>query len=167
MSDVTLLELTSDYRQILEMMDDPELDPQVLKDTMEGIEGALEDKFDGYAAILRTMAAQKKMLEEEKKRLEARIASWDSNMKRMKEFMTFSMQSTGKTKFKTAQNSFWIQKNPESVVMDTEDWEKIPEDFLRYKDPEPDKTKIKEALKAGVKFDGVAHLEQTEGVRFK
>ena len=169
MSDIkySLMDLTNDFRQIMEMMDDPELDPQTLKDTMEGIEGALEDKFDGYAAVIRIMTSQMNMLKEEKDRIEARMKSWENNVKRMKELMTLSMQTTGKTKFKTAQNSFWVQKNPESVVVDAKSFADIPEDFLRYKDPEPDKEKMKTAIKAGADLTGIAHIEQTEGVRFR
>lgn len=163
----SLMDLTNDFRQIMEMMDDPDLDPQTLKDTMEGIEGALEDKFDGYAAVIRIMTSQMKMLNEEKDRIEARMKSWENNVKRMKELMTLSMQTTGKVKFKTAQNSFWVQKNPESVVIDTEDVRAIPEDYLTFKEPEPNKTAIKAAIKDGVDFKGLAHIEQTEGVRWR
>ena len=163
----TLMDLTNDFRQIMEMMDDPELDPQTLKDTMEGIEGAFEDKFDGYAAVLRQISGYVKTLEEEKKRLDDRIKVFQNNMSRMKEIMLFAMNATGKTKFKTAQNSFWTQKTTESVVIDAENVDSIPEEFLRFKAPEPDKTKIKEAIKAGVPMDGIAHLEQGETVRMK
>lgn len=163
----SLMDLTNDFRQIMEMMDDPELDPQTLKDTMEGIEGALEDKFDGYAAVIRIMTSQMKMLKEEKDRIEARMKSWENNIRRMKELMTLSMQTTGKVKFKTAQNSFWVQKNKASVVIDAKSVWDIPEDFRRYKDPEPDKTKIGEAIAAGQDFTGIAHMEQTESVRIR
>lgn len=162
----TLAEITADFRQILDMMDDPELDPQTLADTMEGIKGAFEDKFDGYAGVIRYMDSQITMLDEEKKRLDSRITTWKNNVKRMKENMLFAMKATGQTKFKTAQNSFWVQKTPESVVIDVKSFKEIPEEFLRYRDPEPDKTKMKEAIKAG-KLEGIAHLEQSETVRMK
>ena len=164
---ITLMDLTGDYLQMLDLLDDPELDPQTLKDTMEGIEGAFEDKFDGYAAVLRQITGYVKTLEEEKKRLDDRIKVFQNNMSRMKEIMLFAMNATGKTKFKTAQNSFWTQKTTESVVIDAENVDSIPEEFLRFKAPEPDKTKIKEAIKAGVPMDGIAHLEQGETVRMK
>lgn len=161
------MELTDDYRQIMALMDEPELDPQTLKDTMEGIEGAFEDKFDGYAAVIRTMQGNLKTLEEEKKRIDARMKSWENNIKRMKEIMLFAMNETGKTKFKTAFNSFWTQKNKAAVVMDEEDFRKIPEDYLRYKDPEPDKAAIEKAIASGVDLSGIAHMEQSESVRWR
>lgn len=36
----------------------------------------------------------------------------------------------------------------------------LPEEYLRYKDPEPDKTALKEALKAGAVIDGVELIEK-------
>jgi hypothetical protein len=162
-----IYELTADMMKILSMMDDPDLDQQTLKDTMEGIEGAYEDKFDGYAAVIRQLTGYINELEEEKKRIDARKESFENNVKKMKKIMLESMNLTGKTKFKTAKNSFWTQKNKASVVIDAKSVWDIPEDFRRYKDPEPDKTKIGEAIAAGQDFTGIAHMEQTESVRIK
>ena len=162
-----IYELTEDMMKILSMMDDPDLDQQTLKDTMEGIEGAYEDKFDGYAAVIRQLTGYINELEEEKKRIDARKESFENNVKKMKKIMLESMNATGKTKFKTAKNSFWTQKNKASVVIDAKSVWDIPEDFRRYKDPEPDKTKIGEAIAAGQDFTGIAHMEQTESVRIR
>ena len=164
---MNIFNLSDDYMQILSMMDDPDLDQQTLKDTMEGIEGAYEDKFDGYAAVIRQLTSYINELEEEKKRIDARKESFENNVKKMKKIMLESMNATGKTKFKTAKNSFWTQKNKASVVIDAKSVWDIPEDFRRYKDPEPDKTKIGEAIAAGQDFTGIAHMEQTESVRIK
>lgn len=162
-----IYELTEDMMKILSMMDDTDLDQQTLKDTMEGIEGAYEDKFDGYAAVIRQLTGYINELEEEKKRIDARKEAFENNVKKMKKIMLESMNLTGKTKFKTAKNSFWTQKNKASVVIDAKSVWDIPEDFRRYKDPEPDKTKIGEAIAAGQDFTGIAHMEQTESVRIK
>ena len=81
--------------------------------------------------------------------------------------MTDVMQATGKLKFKTAAHSYWVQQNPESVVIDTKDVREIPEEYLTLKEPEPNKTAIKAAIKDGVDFSGLAHIEQTEGVRWR
>lgn len=164
---MNIFNLSDDYMQILSMMEDPDLDPQMLKDTMEGIEGALEDKFDNYVFVAKEMQADIKALEETIKELQARKDSKESNLKKLKEIMTLVMNTTGKVKFKTSLHSYWVQKNPESVVIDTEDIRAIPEDYLTFKEPEPNKTAIKAAIKDGMDFQGLAHIEQTEGVRWR
>jgi hypothetical protein len=37
--------------------------------------------------------------------------------------------------------------------------ELVPDDYLRYKDPEPDKVKIKNAIKSGIEVDGCCLVE--------
>ena len=164
---MNIFNLSDDYMQILSMMEDPDLDKQMLKDTMEGIEGALEDKFDNYVFVAKEMQADIKALEETIKELQARKDSKESNLKKLKEIMTLVMITTGKVKFKTSLHSYWVQKNPESVVIDTEDVRAIPEDYLTFKEPEPNKTAIKAAIHDRMDFQGLAHIEQTEGVRWR
>ena len=45
----TLYELTDEYRQLLEMMEDDTVDPEILKDTLEAVDGEIEVKADGCA----------------------------------------------------------------------------------------------------------------------
>ena len=162
-----IFDLADDYLQILSMMDDPDLNPQTLRDTMEAVEGTLEDKFDNYVFVAKEMQADINTLEETIKELQARKNSKENNLKKMKEIMTLVMNTTGKVKFKTPLHSYWVQKNPESVVIDTEDVRAIPEDYLTFKEPEPDKAAIKAAIKDGVDFGGLAHIERSEGVRWR
>ena len=162
-----LFDLTADYLQILDMMDDPELDQQTLADTMEGIEGALEDKFDRYVYVAKQEQGDIDVLNETIKQLQARKKSKEENLKKLKKVMTDVMNVTGKIKFKTAQHSYWVQKNPKSVVIDTENVRDIPEDYLTFKEPEANKTAIQKAIEEGKDFSGLAHIEQTEGVRWR
>jgi hypothetical protein len=77
------------------------------------------------------------------------------------------MEVTGKTKFKTDLFNFGIQKNAPSVVIDVEDVRDIPEDYLKFKEPEVDKTAIKAAINDGVDLTGIAHLEQKFSLRIR
>ena len=115
---MTLYELTDDYLALLEMAEDPDIDEQALKDTMEGIEGALEIKAEGYAKIIRMLEGDAAVCDAESKRLRNKKQAIERNIDRMKKALQYSMVQTGKTKFKTALFSFGIQKNPASVVID-------------------------------------------------
>ena len=53
----TLYELTNDYLTLLDMAEDPDIDEQALIDTMEGIEGEIEIKADGYARVMKQLEA--------------------------------------------------------------------------------------------------------------
>lgn len=165
---MTLYELTNDYMELLQMAEDPDIDEQAFMDTLEGIDGALEDKADNYAKIMRMLDGDALAIREEERRLEARRKTVENNIKRMKSALQYAMEATGKTKFKTQLFSFNVQNNPTSVVIDEPDIANIPERFLKYKDPEIDRKAIKDAIKAGDEDAmDIAHLEQTRGLRIK
>lgn len=163
----TLYELTNDYLNLLEMAEDPDIDEQAFMDTLDGIEGAIEIKAEGYAKVMRQLEADAAACDAESKRLKNKSKTIENNIKRMKQALQFAMQATGKTKFKTQLFSFYIQKNSASVVMDEQYIENIPERFLVRKDPEINRKAIKDAINAGEDIGGIAHLEQTESLRIK
>lgn len=160
----TLYELTNEYLQLLEMAEDPDVDPETLADTMEAIGGEIEDKADGYARVMKQIEANAAGIKSEIDRLTARKTSMENNIKRMKESLQAAMEATGKKKFKTALFSFNIQKNPTSLKID--DLDAVPESFLIPQPPKVDSAAIKDALKAGAVYD-FAHLAQGESLRIR
>ena len=164
---MTLYELSDDYMNLLTMAEDPDIDPEAFADTLAGIEGAIEDKADGYAKVIRTLEGDAAACDAESKRLRNKKQIIENNIKRMKSALQYAMEATGKTKFKTALFSFGIQKNPAAVVMDEGYIENIPERFLIPQDPVIDRRAIKEALKNGEDLEGIAHLEQGESLRIR
>lgn len=159
----TLYELKSEYIQLREMAGDPDISPEALRDTMDAINGELEDKADGYAKVIRELEAEEAGLDAEIKRLQARKSAVSGNKGRIKDSLESAMRETGKLKFKTALFSFGIQKNPPSVAILSEN---IPLDYLVVPDPQPDKKRILAELKAGASFDW-AELRQTESLRIR
>lgn len=161
-----IYELTQDYLIISEMMENPELDPEFLADTMEAVEGALEIKAENYAKVMKNLEGDVTALKAEETRLSEKRKAIENNIKNMKVALQSMMTITGKTKFKTDLFSFGIQKNAPSVVIDT-DINNLPTEFLKFREPEVDKTKLKEALKNGEDLEGLAHLEQSESLRIR
>lgn len=164
---MTLYELTNDYINLLALAEDPDTDPEVLADTLEGLDGQLEDKADNYAKVIRQIESDVNGLKAEIERLQARKTAAQNNIDRMKANLEQMMIATDKTKFKTELFSFGIQKNPAKVVMDEQYIENVPEEYLKYKEPEIDRKKLAEDLKAGKDLNGIAHLEQSESLRIR
>lgn len=163
----TLYELTEEYRQLLDWMEDPEVDPQTIQDTLEALGGEIEEKADGYAKVIRQLEADAAALKAEAKRMTNKQKTAEENIERLKKSLQRTMEITGREKIDTGLFKVWLQKTPESVVMDEQYIENIPERFLRMRDPEINKQAIKEALSAGEDLDGIAHLESQRKLRFK
>lgn len=163
----TLYQLTSDYTELMLLAEDPDIDEQAFLDTLEGIEGELEDKADNYAKVIRSLEADAAACDAEAKRLRAKKQTIENNVKRMKGALQYAMQATGKVKFKTPLFSFGIRKNPASVVVDEQYIENIPGRFLIPQEPVVDKKAMKDALKAGEDLTGICHLEQSESLSIR
>ena len=160
----TLYQLSDEYQELLSMALDPDIDEEALADTLEGIEGEIEDKADGYAKAMRNLEADASAIKAEIARLTERKKHIEANIDRMKRSLKTAMRLTGKTKFKTSLFSFNIAKNPASLKIDNPD--RVPAEFLIPQDPKIDTGGIKKELKEGVVY-GWCHLEQSESLRIR
>lgn len=145
---ISLYELTEQYEGVLNLLYDGETSEQVILDTLESIDGEIEDKADNYAKIIKTMNAHAEAIEKEEKRLYSRRKALENRAQLLKSKLEENLRFIGKTKFKTALFSFNIQKNggiqPMSI---TENIKEIPMKYLIVPDPVPDKQAIRELLK--------------------
>lgn len=153
-----LYELTEQYQILADMMYDPEVDEQTVRDTMDAVFGEIEDKADGYAKIIFGMQSDVDVLRAEELRLQVRRRSLECRQKWLKENLMANMRAIGKEKFKTALFSFSIQKNggKEPLVIDG-NIEDIPGKFLIPQPPVVDNDAIRTLLTE--KQVDWAHLE--------
>ena len=144
----SLYELTEQYSAVQDMLYDGETDIQVIFDTLESIEGEIEDKADNYAKLIKSLKADADAIGAEKERLAQRQAALENRVKRLKEHLQENLQFIGKTKFKTALFSFSIQSNGGFQPMEiTDNIDEIPGKYLIPQPPVPNKNAIRELLK--------------------
>ena len=161
---MTIYELTDEYKQLLMMAEDGDVEPDIFQDTLEAMDGELEDKADGYAKVISQINADIAGVDSEIKRLQGRKKAMENNTRAMKEALQWMMEQTDKKKFKTGLFSFGIQKNPPAVVIDDES--RVAHDYLIPQPPKVDKKAIKGALDEGFSFDW-CHIEQSESLRIR
>ena len=122
---LTLYELTDEFLQLQQMLEDGEADEQIYQDTLESLEYDLEEKADNYAKIIRNFESQIETLKVEERRLKDRRQVCEKAIKRLKDNLQAAMVQTGKRKIKTDLFSFTVAKNggalPVIVDVDTED----------------------------------------------
>lgn len=161
---MTLYEITDNYKAVLEMAQNPDIDEQAIKDTLEAIQGDIKEKADGYAKVIKELDGETDKLTAEIKRLTDRKNTIQNNIAYMKQSLKEAMTATGNLKFRTDLFSFNIQKNPPALIVDNE--ETIPSEYLIPQEPKIDKKAIIDFLKNGNKVP-YAHIEQSEGVRIR
>lgn len=159
-----LYQLTNNYETVLNMLYDEDVDEQMILDTLEGIEGEIEDKADGYAKIIKELEAKKNARKEEAKRLTDSAKVFENRVNALKHNLFNAMKQTGKTKFATDLFSFNIAKNggKQTLTIDGE----VPEEYTKTI-TENDTDKIRQALEKGEKLT-FAHFEpRGESLRIK
>lgn len=157
---MNLYELSQNYLAVQDM----DLEPETLKDTLDSIEEAFEVKAENIAKWIRNLEADKKAFEEEEKRFKEKKQAADNRIKSLKLYLEDNMRLTGKTKFKAGFFSFAIQNNPPSVEVFDEAL--IPKQFLIEQPVKIDRAGIKELLKAGEEVPG-AELKHSSGLRIR
>lgn len=160
-----LYEIAEDFRAVEEALleaEDEEL-KEILKSSLETVEGELEAKLEGMVKLMKNFEAEAEMFKAEEKRLQAKKQAAQKRADSIKEYMDFTLKSLG---IKKAQAGLWkltIQKNPPSL--DIHDESKIPEEYFVTK-RELDKRELLKALKNGSTFAGV-ELKQSESLRVR
>ena len=160
---MTLYDLTEEYKQLLDMIEDPEVDEETWLDTMEAIEGELHDKADSYVFVMKEIEGKIEMRKKEEKRIAEMRRREEASLERIKGRLQASMEYAGEKKFETDHFKFWIQKNPPSVVVDDE--ARVPFEYWTTPEPVVDKKALKDFLKENT--CDFAHLEPTESLRIK
>jgi len=89
-------------------------------------------------------------IDAEIKRLQTLKKTWEWESERRKSWIKFCMESTWVEKLETQFNKIWFRTSEQVVVAD---WAELPDEYCRIK-KEPDKTKIKEAIKWWTQIDG-------------
>ena len=153
----TLYDLRAEYLQLLNMMEDPEVDPEILRDTLEAIGGEIEDKAESYAIVIKELEAELQKFKEEADRLSAYCLTVSNRIRMMKLSLHKTMDDMGVGKIQTPHFRVSIAKNGGLQPMYvTQDIEVIPEEYI-IRTPAPDNKKIREALAAGKELE-FAHL---------
>lgn len=154
----SLYDITGEYLQLMNMMEDLDVDPEVVADSLEAVKGELEVKALGYIHVVKELEMKASAIEKEADFFEQKLIHIQKNIKSLKNALCDAMIATGHDDSAglTAGNyTLKVQGNggKQPMVVDGE----VPDAFMKviY---EPDKEKIRAALQDGKELD-FAHLE--------
>ena len=135
-----------------------------LRQEFEDNAGAISDKLDAYAKVIRNLQSESDAYRAEEARIAALRGPVDRNIARMKEAVMGAMAACGEGRVKTTIGTWAIQKNPPAVnVLDEA---LIPADYMIAQKPKIDRKGILDRLKAGEVVPG-AELARSDSLRFR
>lgn len=164
----TLYDITGRALALMQMADDEDIEPEVFKDTLDGIEGEFDDKIETYCKVIKNIEADAKAVAEELKRLQSKKKHLENTVSRMKETILEAMRLTGKTSSGGKVLKATIQKNGGvlPLIMDDPVAEALPEEF-RITKYEANNEAIRKALDEGIELPFAHYGERGESIRIK
>ena len=165
MTAIKLYELADEYTAALSVLDDPDLPEEVVRDTMEALQGGLLEKGRAVAAYALNLSVEIEALKAHEKRVAAKRKTLEAREEWMRDYLKTNMEKCGITEIKANDGTFTakIGKGRPSVVIDDES--AFPDDSPHVKwTRSVSKTSVGEALKAGEEVPG-ARLETRPSLR--
>lgn len=168
-----LYELTDAYAGLVAQLEDCENEDQAMEiiAQIDAVTSDISVKAENYARIRMNLkatadelSAKAKIFKAEADRLSAKAKSAENYIKRMNDYMLFSMELAGLKQIPTDIGKFYKQSTMSVEVLDA--W-KVPEKFTTPQPPKVDRDAIKREFKqTGELFDGV-EIKVTDGLRFR
>ena len=122
-------------------------------DRFEELSMAREAKIENICMWIKNLKAEAEALKAEKDAFAKRQKAAENKMESLKNYITYYLAGTS---FESAKVKVSYRK---SESLEIAEGANIPEEFLKYKAPDVDKTELKKAVKNGLKVAGVQIVE--------
>ena len=167
----SLYEVTGNILALQELLESPLDDEEVLKDTLEAVQGEYELKLESYCKVIKNLEADMEALKNEAKRLTDKRKVLENNIDRLKKAMFESMKATNTPKVKGQLFTVAIQKNGGVIPINYDKNDKnitanLPDQLVNIVET-PNLEAIRELLEAGKVVDGFTLGERGESIRIK
>jgi len=159
-----MYELSDEYRRAVHNLAMSDVPDDAIADTLEGMQGAIEDKARAVAAVclnFERLAADRR---DAAKRMLDRAKALETRGESLRQYLRINMERCGLTRIPGDEFDISIKKNRGRVIID--DLDKVPAYFLNPQPSTPDKQSIYFSLINGVAIPG-AHIEESTRVEVR
>lgn len=150
---MTLYEIDKAIQEALEGAVDPEsgeIIDEALLAAYDQLRMDRDQKVENIGLYIKNLEADAAAIKAEAKNLTARAKAAENKAEHLRNYMQFCLNGQ---KFQSPRLSVSFRRS-QKVEVDQNRLFEIPDDYLRYKDPEVDKKRVSEALKAGEDIPG-------------
>lgn len=158
---MNLFEINEQYRAVEEM----DLDPKVLQDTLDAIADARDVKLDNIAFLIEKSKMQADFLKNKIKELQEAKKVLENKQKSLKDYMITALDEAGIKELQTANHILKTRNYKKSVIIDR--LEDIPDEYKKTETVvKADSMALYRALMDGKDIKG-AHLKDNRGTVIK
>ena len=161
---MTLYEIDKRIEDAMERAVDPETGEIISDEAMaelEQLDMDREEKIENTAMYYKNLMSDADQLKAEAKKLTDRANAAQRKADSLKRYLSFSLDGQS---FKRGTVAISYRKG---ISVQIDDVQELPAEYLRFKDPEPDKTAIRLALKADPDSVPGAFLIETQNIQIK
>lgn len=159
---MNLFELNDNYKELASRDD---LDPTILKDTLDAIQDDRKSKLDNLATWADQLKSEIDFMSDKKKSWEDEIIYRKNKLAWIKQYITDVLDDAGIKRLTTDNHLLSARNFKASTIIDND--EKLPDKFkVTETTTKPDKKAIYKALKAGEEVPG-AHLKPNRNTVIK
>lgn len=159
---ISLYQIANEHRSMVDRLMDSQTDAAAIADTIEAESYPLEIKAQNVAYAIKNLEATASAIKAAESEMSSRRKAIEKRSENIKEYLKTCMEIAGLTKIECPHFSLSIKSNPSSVDIFEE--KLIPAEYMRQYEappPSPDKTAIKEAIKAGNEVSGATLVQGT------
>ena len=130
---------------------------------LDALQMERQKKIENILLWIKNLKSEAGAIREEEKKLADRRQSDEKKAESLTQYVQNVLNGE---KFKTSRVVVSYRKSEAVIVDDLQLMQETCDEYLKYKDPEPDKAKIKAALKDGITVPG-CHLEERQNITIK
>ena len=142
---------------------DPETGEIIDEKRLDALQMAREKKIENILLWIKNLKSEAGAIREEEKKLADRRQSDEKKAESLTQYVQNVLNGE---KFKTPRVAVSYRKSEAVIVDDLQLMQDTCDEYLKYKEPEPDKAKIKAAFKDGITVPG-CHLEERQNITIK
>ena len=129
-------------------------------DELDALQLEKDTKVENICLLIKNLRSDAEAYRNEKKAFDNKIRAAENKADRLTAYVQYILAGD---KFKSSKVSVSYRKSEKIICPELLE---VEPDYLRYKEPELDKKKIKDAIKAGVKVKG-CYMEESLNIQIK
>lgn len=159
--------ITNEIEEFMAYAEAEDIPMEAVLDTLEALQMEFDEKADNIACAIKNTLAEVDALKKEEQALQARRASKERLVERMKYAISAAMQRLGKSKIESSRNLITFRKSQSLVIQNENEFKTQYPDYCTtetvIKIP---KKEITELIKKGKTFSGVS-IETKQNIQIK